>query len=62
VQRGKHEYIPKDIKLEFDLPDDLGGDTVNYTEVIKADCNRKRKTPMWSGQDVLEVGLTTHLS
>lgn len=62
VQRGKHEYIPSEIKTEFDLPDDLGEDTVNFTEVIKSDCNRKRKTPMWSGQDVLEIGLTTQLS
>lgn len=58
-QRGKHEYIPNDIRNEFDLPDEIGDDYVNFNEVIRLDCNKKRKTPMWSGQDVLDIGLTT---
>jgi hypothetical protein len=49
VTRDNHEYIPKDVRIEFDLPDELGDDEVNFAEVIKSDCNRKRKTPMWSG-------------
>jgi hypothetical protein len=36
----------------------MGNDIVNFDEVIKTDNNRKRKTPIWSGQDVLEIGLT----
>jgi hypothetical protein len=44
------------------LPADLGKDEVNFSEVIKSDCSRKRRTPLWSGQDVLDIGLTTELS
>lgn len=36
--------------------------TVNFEEVIKKDCSRKRRTPKWSGQDVLEIGLNNELS
>jgi hypothetical protein len=35
---------------------------VNFNEVIKKDCTIKRKTPYWSGQDVLDVGLNNDLS
>lgn len=62
VTRKKHEYIPREIIEEFDLPEDLGNDYVNFNEVIMKDCSRKRNTPMWSGQDVLSIGLTTDLS
>lgn len=30
--------------------------------MIKKDCTIKRKTPYWSGQDVLDVGLNNELS
>lgn len=53
VSRGKHEHIPLEIKVEFDLPEDIGNDYVNFDQVIRSDCSRKRKTPTWSGQDVL---------
>lgn len=36
--------------------------TVNFEEVVKKDCSRKRRTPLWSGQDVLEIGLNNELS
>lgn len=45
----KGEYIPKEIQQEFDLPADLEENQINFNEVIKKDCSRKRKTPMWSG-------------
>lgn len=44
------------------MPGDLGENEVNFNEVIKKDCTRKRITPYWSGQDVLEIGLTMDLS
>ena len=47
--RKKHEYIPREVVEEFDLPEDLGTDYVNFNEVILKDSSRKRKTPMWSG-------------
>ena len=40
----------------------MENDVVNFDEVINADNNRKRKTPVWSGQDVLEIGLTSELT
>lgn len=62
TKRSRQDHIPIDIKSEFDLPDDIGNDYVNFNEVVKADCAKKRRTPTWSGQDVLEIGLTTDLS
>lgn len=56
------KYIPEDLKLELNLPDEIEDNTIDYNEIIKKDCNRKRKTPMWSGQDVLSVGLNEELS
>jgi hypothetical protein len=43
------KYIPDDLKQELNLPDEIEDNTINYNEIIKKDCNRKRKTPMWSG-------------
>jgi hypothetical protein len=47
--RPKFEYIPKEIKLEFDLPEDLQGDTINFDQVLIKDCSVKRRVPQWSG-------------
>lgn len=44
------------------MPGDLEENAINFNEVIKKDCTVKRKTPFWSGQDVLEVGLNNELS
>lgn len=41
---------------------DLEENHINFNEVIKKDCSKKRKTPMWSGQEVLEIGLNQELS
>lgn len=61
-QRDPQVYIPEDLKAELDLPGNLEENSVNFNEVIKKDCAVKRKTPYWSGQDVLEIGLNTELS
>jgi hypothetical protein len=45
------------------LPDVLDdGNQINFNEVIKKDCSRKRNTPLWSGQEVLAIGLNNELS
>lgn len=54
---NKGNEINKELKEEFNLPDDMESNTINYTEVRKRDCSVKRKTPIWSGQDVLEINL-----
>ena len=59
---SKKKYIPVELKEELNLPDEIDDNIINYNEIIKKDCNRKRKTPMWSGQDVLSVGLNEELS
>ena len=58
----KGEYIPSEIQKEFDIPDNLEEHNINYDNVLRADNSRKRKTPLWSGQDILEIGLTNELS
>ena len=60
--RPKHQHIPPELTSELDLPLDMESCTVNFEEVIKKDCSRKRRTPHWSGQDVLEIGLNNELS
>lgn len=50
------------MRAELDLPADLEDNEINFNQVISKDCSVKRKTPMWSGQDVLEVGLNNELS
>lgn len=62
VKRPKFEYVPAIIKSELDVPGDLEGNAINFNEVLKKDCAVKRKTPRWSGQDVLEIGLNNELS
>lgn len=52
---NKKTEIPDEIKVEFDLPDDIRGNKLDYFEVRKSDAAKKRQTPTWSGQDVLCV-------
>ena len=58
----KGEYVPVEIQKEFDIPDNLEEHDINYDNILRADNTRKRKTPLWSGQDILEIGLTNELS
>jgi hypothetical protein len=58
LKKDNNDEIPKALREELDLPKSLGKNEVNYTEVRIKDCNVKRKTPLWSGQDVLEDSLT----
>jgi hypothetical protein len=47
--RPPQEYIPADLKRELDLPGNLEENEVNFNEVIKKDCSKKRVRPTWSG-------------
>lgn len=40
----------------------MADNELNYSEILIKDCNRKRKTPIWSGQDVLSIGINQYLS
>jgi len=55
-------YIPVEYQEELNLQNDLGTNVINFNEILLKDCNVKRKTPIWSGQDVLEIGLNKDLA
>ena len=50
---NKKDEICDDIRQEFELPDDIKGNKIDFNEVRRSDVARKRRTPTWSGQDVL---------
>ena len=57
LDRNKGDEIPIELRKELDLPKQIGNNFVDFNEVRIKDCNIKRKTPTWSGQDVLNDGL-----
>jgi hypothetical protein len=57
LDRNKGDEIPKELRQELDLPKQIGNNFIDFNEVRIKDCNVKRKTPTWSGQDVLNDGL-----
>jgi len=57
LMTSKNDEIPNDLREELELPRPLGKHSIDYTEVRNKDCHVKRKTPIWSGQDVLEDSL-----
>jgi hypothetical protein len=50
---NKKDEICEEIRIEFELPDDIKDNKVDFNEVRRSDVSRKRRTPKWSGQDVL---------
>jgi len=57
VKANKEDSIPKEIRDEFDIPEDLGGAELDFQQIREHDSNRKCKRPLWSGQDILETNL-----
>jgi hypothetical protein len=53
----KKDCVPDELRKEFDIPDDLGENAIDFNEVRRSDAARKRKAPIWSGQDVLCISL-----
>ena len=47
------DEIPEDLRKELNIPENLGVMEINNKQVRKYDASKKRKTPTWSGQDVL---------
>lgn len=52
---NKKDEVSQEIRTEFDLPDNITGSKINFNEIRRSDAARKRKTPIWSGQDVMCV-------
>ena len=46
------------LKQCFGLPKDMSNYEINFESVRNEDANYKKRLPIWSGQDVLEIGLS----
>lgn len=47
------DEIPDEIRKELNLPENMKIYGVNFAEIRKMDANKKKTSPLWSGQDVL---------
>jgi hypothetical protein len=55
LAKNKQDEVSDDIRAEFDLPENIMDNKVNFNEVRRSDVTKKRKSPVWSGQDVMCV-------
>lgn len=46
---NKRDEVSNEIRTEFDLPENIQDNKVDFNEVRRSDAARKRKTPTWSG-------------
>ena len=51
------DNIPPEIREEFNLPEDMKGQEIDYSEIRIRDVQIAIKYPTWSGQDVLSTSL-----
>ena len=51
------DHVPKEIKDTFGLPKNMADYEIDFDEVRRSDAQYKRRTPVWSGQEVLDLGL-----
>ena len=56
------DSIPLEIRKEFNLPKDMKGFEIDFTEVRMKDASLKKNLFTWSGQDILENSLTNENS
>ena len=58
AQLNAGNHIPQEIKDAFSLPKNIKKDyEIDFEQVRIADASLKRRTPIWSGQEVLDTGL-----
>jgi len=63
IDKNRGDEIPDDIRAELDLPKNMGAKhQIDFETVRQKDCNTSRKTPYWSGQDVLMDSLSEEKS
>jgi hypothetical protein len=48
-ERNKKDEVADEIRAEFELPEDIGENRVDFQEIRRSDASRKRKMPTWSG-------------
>lgn len=52
------DHVPNELKEAFSLPKDMSSYDIDFNEVRMDDSNFKKRRPIWSGQDVLPIGIT----
>jgi len=52
------DHVPDGLKEAFTLPKDMSSYDIDFTAVREADANFKKRKVIWSGQDVLPIGIT----
>ena len=55
--RYKCDHVPQAFKEAFNLPKDMSKYDIDFNEVRQTDALFKRRTPVWSGQAVLDLTL-----
>ncbi len=45
----RESEIPKELRLEFEIPEDMEGMEINFKAVKKMDFDRKKNKHLWSG-------------
>jgi len=45
----RESEIPKELRLEFELPEDMEGKEINFRAVKNLDFDRKKNKHLWSG-------------
>ena len=60
--RDRRDNVPAEIKQAFNLPSDMRGLDIDFLQVRLVDAQFKRRQPVWSGQDVLDVSLNLEKS
>ena len=55
--RMQGDNVPEDMKKAFNLPRDMSSYEIDFDQVRIVDASFKRRTPIWSGQEVLDLTL-----
>lgn len=60
--KSKGDHIPHELKEAFNLPENMKEYDIDFNQVRIVDALFKRRIPVWSGQDVLDIGLNLEKS
>ena len=54
--------MPQELHEQWNLQKDMSNYDIDFTAVRNDDANFKKRVPIWSGQDVLEIGIDKTMS
>lgn len=60
--RNFKDNVPEDLRKTLKLPKDMQNYEIDFDEVRRDDAQFKRRKPVWSGQEVLDLTLNMHKS